>query len=267
MISLDYFRKEFSDMDICYLGDTLYVPYGEKELEWIHDRTFACLEWMFSAGCILIILACNTASAASIRERQQKFPEKKVLSVTRPWIEQIIRGQYHTIGLLATQTTVQTKIYDSVLHRFNPDYALSIEAIAANGIVDLLESDGNTEQLKNLVFHYCDQFSSSIQCMVLGCTHFPLIVPYIQQWMHEKNINLPLINPSLDAALSLEHYLQNHHEIKAKILTSKFSDFESKSKISQSSKTEYYVTGSPFFFQKQVKRLLGKEVEAKQVMI
>jgi glutamate racemase len=84
MISLDYFRKEFPDMDICYLGDTLYVPYGEKELERIHDRTFACLDWMFSTGCKLVILACNTASAAAIRERQEKFPHKKVLSVTRP---------------------------------------------------------------------------------------------------------------------------------------------------------------------------------------
>jgi glutamate racemase len=48
MISLGYFRQEFPDIDICYLGDTLYVPYGEKDLTWIHDRTFACLTWMFS---------------------------------------------------------------------------------------------------------------------------------------------------------------------------------------------------------------------------
>jgi glutamate racemase len=71
--------------------------------------------------------------------------------------------------------------------------------------------------------------------------------------MSSKKINLPLINPSLDAALSLGTYLENHPDIKTK--------------ITQSSKTEYYVTGSPSLFQRQVEKILGREVEAKQIIV
>ncbi len=115
--------------DLCVLGDTAFAPYGTKKKQAIRERTFACLERLFAAGCELVILACNTASTAAIVERQTQHPEKKVLSITVPGVEEVRAGNYAHIGILATQLSVTTNLYPHMFYKHRPDHALHIEQV------------------------------------------------------------------------------------------------------------------------------------------
>ncbi|USN55887.1 MAG: aspartate/glutamate racemase family protein [Candidatus Peribacteria bacterium] len=103
--------------DFLYLGDSGYAPYGERPEDWIRERSFACIEWLFDQGCGLVIVACNTATAVSIRPRQTTFPHRKALSVTLPGVEAVVELGLRRVGVLATQVTVHTGLYQQAFDR------------------------------------------------------------------------------------------------------------------------------------------------------
>lgn len=123
------------------------MPRGERSGEWIQERTFVCLEWLFAQGCELVILACNTASAYAIRPWQEQYPDKKVLSITIPGVETAhLIGASHVL-LLATRATITSDIYPSVAHKLGFD--MSFTPCIGTGLVDLIETVAPQEEIKN----------------------------------------------------------------------------------------------------------------------
>ena len=113
--------------DYLYLGDNARAPYGNRSFDTVYHYTLQCVQWFFSQGCELVILACNTASAKALRTIQQQdlpriAPDKRVLGVIRPTTE--IIGQYSEtghVGILATQGTVASESYPVEITRFFHD--------------------------------------------------------------------------------------------------------------------------------------------------
>lgn len=248
--SLQYIRDYLPEYDFLYLGDTLYVPYGEKSEQRIHDRTFVCLQWLFDQWCSLVILACNTASAYAIRDWQIRYPEKKVLSVTVPWVEAIVHWWFHTPLLLGTKVTVETHIYESVREKAFPEYPVTWFVQIGTGRVQAIESWENTQQLQEIVNAcHLERFLWKIDSVVLWCTHYPLIREQIENVLP----GLPIIDPAFESAQQLVNYIQRHPDLD--------------NQISKHATTRYVVTGDTLHFEKLVDNIFKQQIPSTQILL
>ncbi len=222
MLTLQYLQKELPQAKFLYLGDTKYVPYGWRETLWIHDRTFECIEWMFDQGCVLVILACNTASAAAIRSRQELYPEKKVLSVTVPGVEAVIRWWYRQPLLFATQATIDGNIYSSVMKKRYPDMSCMWTWVVWEWVVSLIETWQTWSALHEKLWEiFSDITLSDHDVIVLWCTHYPLIEDQLRQIVWT---DIPFIDAWAESAHALVSYLEQHLEIDVKQKTPEEND-------------------------------------------
>ncbi|MBA4168460.1 MAG: aspartate/glutamate racemase family protein, partial [Chitinophagaceae bacterium] len=126
--------KLMPSYDYLYLGDNARAPYGNRSFETVYRYTLQCVEWFFTQGCPLVILACNTASAKALRTIQQNdlekiAPQNRVLGVIRPTSE--IIGDFTdsgSVGILATRGTVQSQSYLLEIEKFAPEVKVVQEA-------------------------------------------------------------------------------------------------------------------------------------------
>lgn len=207
-LTLNYLQQELPEYKYLYLWDTKNLPYGTKNPQFLQERTFECLEWMFEQWCTLVIMACNTASAYAIRPWQEMYPDRKVLSVTVPGVEAIVNQWIHTPALLATQSTVASGIYPSVMKRLFPEYKCTFIPVAWTWLVDRIERKIWTYELvQNILW---SARNKDYDAIVLGCTHYPLIADEIQEivWKY-----IPIINPWWESVHALHRYLERHTEI------------------------------------------------------
>lgn len=206
--TLKYLQKELPQHDFLYLWDTKNLPYGTKDPQFLRDRTFECLEWMFDHWCTIVILACNTASAYAIRPWQEQYPERKVLSVTGPGVEKVISQWAKKPVVFATEATIKSSIYTNVLHRLYPQSNVSFIPLIGKWVVDRIERWIPTYELVQNLFWAIR--NEDYDAVVLGCTHYPLIESEIQAIVWRRVL---VIDPWLESAHKLKNYLSRHLEI------------------------------------------------------
>ena len=119
--TMEVMRKLLPQYDYLFYGDIAHMPYGEKTPEQIREYTFAGLQWLFDHGCKLVIIACNTAAAYSIRVWQATHPELKTLSVTIPGIEALVSSDVRSTLFLSTTATSESGILPDLAYK--RDYA------------------------------------------------------------------------------------------------------------------------------------------------
>ena len=209
--------KQLPDYDYLYLGDNARAPYGNRSYETVYQYTLQAVEWFFSKGCSLVILACNTASAKALRSIQQQHlnanDNRRVLGVIRPTAE--IAGNFsHTghIGVLGTTGTVKSDSYPIEIHKFFPQ--ANVYQQACPMWVPIIENgEHNRGGADYFVKEYIDNLmnqSSRIDTVLLGCTHYPLLKHKIQQYLPD---NVTIIDQGEIVAASLGDYLHRHPEI------------------------------------------------------
>ncbi len=233
--------------DYLYLGDNARAPYGSRSFETVYQYTLQCVQWFFNQGCTLVILACNTASAKALRTIQQNdlkkiAPGKRVLGVIRPTIERI--GEFSktgNIGILGTKGTVQSKSYLLEIEKFYSQINVYQEACPM--WVPLIENneDNNSgadyfikKNLSSLLSH-----STTIDTILLACTHYPLIINKIQQFIPN---NITLVSQGGIVAESLNEYLQKHNEIESYCSRNGTVSF-----VTTDSSEEFDTNGSRFY--------------------
>ena len=211
------FRTALPLCDFLYLGDTLHVPYGPRSAEAILHFTTRAVEYLFSQGCPLVIIACNTASANALRKLQQDylpqhFPDRRVLGVIVPTIEAVLQTGHTRIGLIATAFTVNSKTYDEELRKVNPEIQLSAKATPL--LVPLAENDGLHYAKPVLQDYLAPLIANNIDCLILGCTHYPLFGDTLREIL-PANVDIIAQNDVVPPKLAA--YLYNHVEIAARI--------------------------------------------------
>jgi glutamate racemase len=204
--------------DFIYLGDNARAPYGNRSFDTVHRYTLECVEWFFTMGCPLVILACNTASAKALRTiQQQDLPargkDKRVLGVIRPTTE--IIGQFTrsgAVGILATTGTVLSDSYTIEIHKFYP--GIQVFQQACPMWVPLIE---NNEHLGKGSDYFVQKYTSellakapNVDTILLACTHYPLIQDKIAQSIPAS---IKLISQGEIVARSLADYLHRHPEM------------------------------------------------------
>ncbi len=219
---LKQFRLQLPEYDFLYLGDNARAPYGTRSFDIVYDFTRQAVEHLFRQGCPLVILACNTASAKALRSIQQnvlpeRWPDRRVLGVIRPTVEDVghITRSRH-VGLLATPGTVNSHSYRMEIAKIHPDITITEQACPM--WVHLVEcGEAQNDGADWFVRKYIDQIMESdpeIDTLLLGCTHYPILLPKIREYAPE-GIN---IVPQGDlVAASLTDYLRRHPEIDSRL--------------------------------------------------
>ena len=226
-------RRELPQYDYLYLGDNARAPYGTHSFEVIYRYTLQAVEYLFSQGCTLVILACNTASAKALRTIQQrdlpkindKMPNGQrvnVLGVIRPTVE-AVPAITHTghIGILATPATVSSESYVLELEKIRTNnQPLVVVQQPCPMWVPLIEAgEHRNEGADYFVNKYLSELLSRdplIDTLVLGCTHYPLLLPKIRQWIdHQSPISI--ISQGKLVAESLADYLHRHPEYREQL--------------------------------------------------
>ncbi|MDE6339301.1 MAG: glutamate racemase [Muribaculaceae bacterium] len=208
-------RKRLPQYDYLYLGDNARAPYGTRSFDIVYEFTREAVEELFNRGCHLVILACNTASAKALRSIQQHMlpvtaPDRRVLGVIRPTVEILgkVSAKRH-IGLLATPGTVRSHSYKMEIEKIYP--GMRITEMECPMWVPLVETgEFNSEGADYFVKKYIDRILAAdpeIDTLILGCTHYPLLLPKIRKYTPD---NITILPQGELVAESLADYLRRH---------------------------------------------------------
>ncbi len=239
-----------------YLGDNARAPYGNRSFETVYHYTLQSVKWLFSKGCPLVILACNTASAKALRTIQQNdLPNidvsKRVLGVIRPTSEVI--GTFtrnKKIGVMATKGTVASQSYVIEINKFFPHVQVIQEACPM--WVPLVENNEHEHHGADYFVKKCiDELirkDRKIDTVLLACTHYPLLMKKIREYMP---VDVKVISQGAIVANSLEDYLHRHPEIETKL--GKFAE------------RHFYTTDDIADFDAQAEKFYGEKVKSEFV--
>jgi glutamate racemase len=217
-------RARMPELPLHYLADSAHAPYGVRDAEDIHRLTKQAVERLWDSGCDLVVLACNTASAAALRRMQEAgVPEgKRVLGVFVPLIEALTERSWgdnspprevevRNVALFATPATVSSRAFQREL-AFRA-IGVDVEAQACGGVVDAIE-DGDMILAEALVRSHVDALKRKMpapQAAILGCTHYPLMQAIFQDAL---GADVSVFSQPTLVAESLADYLERHPQMR-----------------------------------------------------
>ncbi len=215
-------RQTMPGYDYVYLGDNARAPYGTRSFEVVYEFTLQAVNRLFREGCPLVILACNTASAKALRTIQQKdlpglAPDNRVLGVIRPTAEcigDITRSRH--VGIFATPGTIRSCTYNIEIAKLHPD--IKVTGIACPMWVPLVENnEAHGPGADYFVRQRIEEMFAAdplIDSVILGCTHYPLLLDKIKRYIPEGVTVIPQGDYVAD---SLQNYLLRHPEMENRI--------------------------------------------------
>ncbi|SEA13692.1 glutamate racemase [Xylanibacter ruminicola] len=251
-------RQLLPEYDYLYLGDNARAPYGPRSFDVVYEFTRQAVVKLFEMGCHLVILGCNTASAKALRTIQQNDlpkidPERRVLGIIRPTAEVI--GNLTTskhVGVLATEGTIKSESYDLEIHKLFPD--IKVSGVACPFWVPLVEyNEADSPGADYFVKKRIDEImrkDSDIDTIILGCTHYPLLMPKILKYLPA---GVRVVPQGEYVAESLKQYLERHPNIEAK--------------CSKGAGVHYLTTENPNKFKEQAQIFLHEPVEVDNITL
>ncbi|WP_434286628.1 glutamate racemase [Celeribacter sp. SCSIO 80788] len=251
---LDAVQKRLPDVPFVYFGDNAHAPYGVRTADDIYNLTTTAVERLWEAGCDLVILACNTASAAALRRMQESWipREKRVLGVFVPLIEALTERQWGDnspprevevkhVALFATPATVASRAFQREL-AFRA-IGVDVEAQACGGVVDAIE-EGDMILADALVRSHVDALKRKMptpDAAILGCTHYPIMQDAFQEAL---GADVKVFSQANLVASSLADYLTRHPQM-----------------VGSGTETMFLTTGDPAKVSRGATQFLRRKVE------
>ena len=251
-------RQLLPKYDFLYLGDNARAPYGPRSFDVVYEFTRQAVVRLFEMGCHLVILGCNTASAKALRTIQQNDlpqldPTRRVLGIIRPTAEVI--GQLTTsrhVGVLATEGTIKSESYTLEIQKLHPDIVVS--GVACPFWVPLVEyNEADSPGADYFVKKRIDQLmllDPEIDAIILGCTHYPLLMPKIVKYV---NPGIRIVPQGEYVAESLKDYFLRHPEMEEK--------------CTKNGRVQYLTTENPDKFKESAQLFLHEDVEVKNIVL
>ena len=251
-------RQLLPQYDFLYLGDNARAPYGPRSFDVVYEFTRQAVVRLFEMGCHLVILGCNTASAKALRTIQQNDlpvldPTRRVLGIIRPTAEVI--GQLTTsrhVGVLATEGTIKSESYTLEIQKLYPDIVVS--GVACPFWVPLVEyNEADSPGADYFVKKRIDQLmllDPIIDAIILGCTHYPLLMPKIVKYV---NPGIRIVPQGEYVAESLKDYFLRHPEMEEK--------------CTKNGRVQYLTTENPDKFKESAQLFLHEDVEVKNIVL
>jgi len=257
---LKEFLHDLPEYDFIYLGDNARAPYGSRSFEVVYEYTLQAVQKLFEMGCPLVILACNTASAKALRNIQQNDlpkidPDKRVLGVIRPAVESI--GDYTKnghVGIIGTVGTVLSDSYPIELEKWAGGKVVRTTQEACPMWVPLVENNEidtpGAEYFVSKNIHNLLAADPEIDSIILGCTHYPLLLPVIRKFISES---IQLLEQGKLVSSKLVEYLKRHPEMDLK--------------CSKSSQVKYYTTENVEIFEKNASAFIGHNIKSEKIIL
>jgi len=255
---LHQMRQIIPQYDYLYLGDNARAPYGPRSFDVVYKFTREAVIKLFSMGCHLVILACNTASAKALRTIQQNDipqldPDRRVLGIIRPTAECI--GDLTTsrhVGILATEGTIKSESYDLEIGKLFPD--IKVTGVACPlwaAIVEANEADspGADYFVKKRIGQLLRK-DPQIDSIILGCTHYPMLLNSI---LKNVPLGIRIISQGEYVANSLKNYFHAHPAIEKK--------------CTKGGTCHYLTTENPDKFKESAQVFLHENVEVENVTL
>jgi glutamate racemase len=173
-------RQQLPAEKVIFLADQAHVPYGLRSLEEVCDFSEAITRYLLFRGAKLIVVACNTASAAALHHLRRVFPKTPFVGM-EPAVKPAAEGtQSGVVGVLATPATFQGALYASVVERFANGVALLQHTCP--GLVAQIEDGALEAPETRLILEEAllPMLEKGIDTVVLGCTHYPFVIPLIE---------------------------------------------------------------------------------------
>ena len=198
-------RRQMPEESVVYLGDQGHIPYGPRPMQQIRKFSETITRFLLEQGAKIVVIACNTASAAALKYLRETFPDVQFVGMepaVKPAAEHTHTGK---VGVLATPATFQGALYASIVERFANGVQLFQDTCP--GLVQEIEQgnlDGKTTR-RILEDALLPMLEKNIDTVVLGCTHYPFVIPLIEEIVGE---NVRVIDPAPAVARQIERLLQ-----------------------------------------------------------
>ncbi len=198
-------RQQMPEESVVYFGDQGHIPYGPRPMVQIQNFSEAITRFLLDKGAKIIVVACNAASAAALTYLRQTFPDTSFVGMepaVKPAAEHTETG---VVGVLATPATFQGALYASVVERFANGVELLQDPCV--GLVQQIEkgdlSGTTTRKILEDALH--PMLEKNIDTVVLACTHYPFVIPLIQEIVGEK---VRVIDPAPAVARQAKRLLE-----------------------------------------------------------
>ncbi len=240
-------RAQMPEESAIYFGDQGHIPYGPRPMEQIRDFSEAITNFLLQHHAKIIVVACNTASAAALKYLRERFSDVQFVGMepaVKPAAEQTTTGK---VGVLATPATFQGALYASVVERFANGVQLFQNT--CNGLVQEIERGNlnSIETRKILEDALSPMLEKNIDTVVLGCTHYPFVIPLIEEIVGK---NVRVIDPAPAVAKQVKRLLEAGGV---------------KSQRSARGEVRFYTSGDPESLKSLLPRLLGESGEVERV--
>ena len=251
-------RQLLPEYDYLYLGDNARAPYGPRSFDVVYEFTRQAVVKLFEMGSHLVILGCNTASAKALRTIQQNDlpqidPDRRVLGVIRPTAEVIgsLTESRH-VGIFATEGTIKSESYNLEIQKLHPD--IKVTGVACPFWVPLVEyNEADSPGADYFVKKRIDQImreDPEIDSIILGCTHYPLLMPKILKYLPA---GVRVVPQGEYVAESLKDYLERHPQMQQH--------------CSKGASVHYLTTENPKKFKEQAQIFLHEPVEVENITL
>ena len=255
---LKKFLEKMPEYDYVFLADNARAPYGSRSFATVYQYTLQAVKKLFSFGCPLVILACNTASAKALRTIQQQDlpklnPQNRVLGIIRPTSEEISKyTKTKKVGVLGTLGTVASKSYILEIKKLYPEIEVFQQScpmlvpLVENAEIDNIAADYFIKKYTSQLFEQC----SDIDTVILGCTHYPLLMKTFRKYIDEK---ITIIPQNEIVAESLKNYLSRHKDMD--------------SRLEKNSCVKFFTTDDNNIFDQRAEFFLGKKIKSETLEI
>ncbi len=248
------------EYDFLYFGDNARTPYGTRSFGVVYEYSLQAVKYLFSQNCPLVIFACNTASAKALRNIQQLdlphiAPDRRVLGVIRPSVQKVaeITVNGH-VGVLGTVGTVVSESYPIELQKWSEGRVISTVQEACPMWVPIVENNEiDTEGAEFFIRRNIQnilQKDKDLDTLILGCTHYPLLLKVIKKYIPE---NITILEQGQIVSEKLIDYLKRHTKINQR--------------ISRNGKIVFQTTESAKTFEKKSALFMGQEVRAQKIRL
>ncbi len=241
-------REQHPEEDLIYIADQAHVPYGPRPKEEVRDFSLAIVRFLRRREAKLVVVACNTASAAALKALRTSYPDLPFVGMepaVKPAAEETHSG---VVGVLATPATFQGELYESTVERFAQ--GVRILQDTCPGLVNQIENghiqgEETREILERALKPMLDQ---GVDKVVMGCTHYPFVIPLIEEILGPE---VEVIDPAPAVARQVGRLLDRHRL---------------RTRPGHSGGVQYMTSGDPGAFAMSLRHLLGLEGDVKKLV-
>lgn len=215
--------KELSSAEFIYYGDSFNSPYGTKTIEDIQKLCYKISEFLINKDVDLIVIACNTATVASLDYLKEKFPTLPIIGVINPGATMALReSKNKKIGVLSTPLTAKTNAYKNAIQNLNENYEVYQQGCEL--LCPMIEKGWkDNEESHNILKNYIENLPKDIDTLILGCTHYP----YLEEKIRDI-AKCTIVNPAKETA---------------RLVGEQLKKLKSIVNLKNYNKISYYVTG------------------------